>query len=79
MREITMSVTEFKAKCLRVLDDVAKKGDRILITNRGRLVAQVLPPPASERRTLRGTWKESVKVLGDIVNFHDEPWEVDSD
>lgn len=72
-----MPVTEFKAKCLRLLADVEKKGDRIIITKRGRPVAQVGPTLAAVP-PLRGTWKDSVKILGDIVNFHDDPWEVES-
>jgi prevent-host-death family protein len=78
MKEITLPVTEFKAKCLRLLDDVASKGDRIVITKRGRPVARVerIQEP---KPTLRGMWKDSVKIKGDIVNFHDDPWEVDSE
>ena len=49
-----------------------------MITKRGRPVARVeridVPKPK-----LRGTWKGHVKILGDIVNFHDDPWEVDSE
>jgi prevent-host-death family protein len=78
MKEITVSVTEFKAKCLRLLADVEKKGDRIIITKRGRPVAQVGPTLAAVP-PLRGMWKDSVKILGDIVNFHDDPWEVESE
>jgi antitoxin (DNA-binding transcriptional repressor) of toxin-antitoxin stability system len=78
MKEITLPVTEFKAKCLRLLDDVQAKGDRIVITKRGRPVARVErfedPKPK-----LRGTWRGQVKILGDIVNFHDDAWEVDSE
>jgi prevent-host-death family protein len=75
MREITVPVTEFKAKCLRLLDDVEKKGDRIIITKRGRPVAQVGPTPATIP-PLRGMWKDSVKILGDIVYFDtSEDWE----
>jgi antitoxin (DNA-binding transcriptional repressor) of toxin-antitoxin stability system len=78
MKEITLPVTEFKAKCLRLLDDVQAKGDRIVITKRGRPVARVErfedPKPK-----LRGTWGGQVKILGDIVNFHDDAWEVDSE
>ena len=75
MKEITVPVTEFKAKCLRLLDDVEKKGDRIIITKRGRPVAQVAPAPATVP-PLRGMWKDSVKILGDIVYFDtSEDWE----
>ena len=78
MKELTIPVTEFKAKCLRLLDDVEKKGDRIVITKRGRPIAQVGPTDA-QRRPLRCTWKDTVKILGDIVNFHDDPWEADAE
>jgi prevent-host-death family protein len=77
MKEITVPVTEFKAKCLRLLEDVASKGDRVVITKRGRPMARVEPIDAKPK--LRGTWKGRVKILGDIVNFHDDPWEVDSE
>jgi prevent-host-death family protein len=78
MKEITVPVTEFKAKCLRLLDDVQSKGDRIVITKRGRPVARVVRVEDTKPK-LRGTWKGQVKILGDIVNFHDDAWEVDSE
>jgi prevent-host-death family protein len=78
MKEITLPVSEFKAKCLRLLEDVEKKGDRIVITKRGRPIAQV-ERVSDEKPRLRGSWKGKVKILGDIVNFQDDPWEVDSE
>jgi prevent-host-death family protein len=75
MTEITLSVTEFKARCLRLLENVEKRGDRIVITKRGRPIARV-GPPDSEPRPLRGIWKDSVKILGDIIYFDtSEDWE----
>jgi antitoxin (DNA-binding transcriptional repressor) of toxin-antitoxin stability system len=44
--ERTMSASEFKAKCLRVFDDLQKKRARkVTITKRGKPVAVILPPP----------------------------------
>jgi len=75
MKVITLPVSEFKAKCLRLLKEVETKGDRIVITKRGRPVAQVVPSATLKPR-LRGTWKDSVKILGDIVYFDtSEDWE----
>ena len=39
----------FKAQCLALLDDVAATGETIVVTKRGKPVAQVVPlePPAS--------------------------------
>ena len=68
MKEVSMAASEFKAKCLKVLDDVAAEGTPVLITKRGRPVARLVPvagPPES----LEGTWKGLVEIKGDIVNF----------
>ena len=67
MKSTTVAASEFKAKCLRLLDDV-EEGETLVITKRGRPVARVVPvsPP---RRSLRGTWKGLVKIKGDIVHF----------
>lgn len=73
-----MPVSEFKAKCLQLLKDVETKGDRIVITKRGRPVAEVVPSKTAAPR-LRGTWKDSVKILGDIVYFSDDEWESERD
>ena len=75
MKVITVPVSEFKANCLRLLDDVQTKGNRIVITKRGRPVAQVKPLETEQRR-LRGMWKDSVTVVGDIVHFDaSDDWE----
>ena len=69
-----MSVSEFKAKCLRLLRDV----ETVVITRRGRPVAEIVPPRKA-KRPLRGMWKDSVKILGDIVYFSDAEWEAEID
>ncbi|MEK7405878.1 MAG: type II toxin-antitoxin system Phd/YefM family antitoxin [Acidobacteriota bacterium] len=75
MGESTVGASEFKAKCLRLLDEVAERGSSFLITKRGRPIARVLPV-SPVRKPLRGTWKGLVKVKGDIVYFGvGEEWE----
>ena len=39
-----ISVSEFKAKCTRVLRDVSRSGKSVEVTNRGQVVAVVSPP-----------------------------------
>ena len=53
MAERTMSASEFKAKCLAVLDEVASTGEEIVVTKRGRAVARV--SAATEPAGLRGS------------------------
>jgi len=75
MKHVTMPVSEFKAKCLQLLKDVETNGDRIVITKRGKPVAEVVPSK-EVIRPLRGSWKDSVKILGDIVYFDtSDDWE----
>jgi prevent-host-death family protein len=78
MREITVSVSEFRAKCLRLIDAVETKGDRIVITKRGRPIARIEPVEPLKPR-LRGTWEGKARITGDIVYFSDNPWEVELD
>jgi prevent-host-death family protein len=68
MKPMTLAASEFKAKCLRLLDRVEAEGETLVITKRGRPVAKVVPvsPP---KRSLRGSWKGQVKIKGDIVHF----------
>ena len=78
MKEITLPVSEFKAKCLQLLKDVETNGDRIVITKRGRPVAEV-GPAKNAVAPLRDSWKDRVKVHGDIVYFSDDEWESEKD
>lgn len=64
---------EFKARCLALLDEVAETGESIVVTKRGRPVAQVLPFVGEESPSLRG----SVQFHEDIVEPMGEAWEVD--
>jgi prevent-host-death family protein len=60
---------EFKAKCLALLDEVAEKGEEIVVTKRGRAVACLVP--IESRQTLRG----SIVSQGDLISPIDEEWE----
>jgi prevent-host-death family protein len=45
----TISASEFKARCLAILDDVAGSGEEVIVTKRGRPVARVsaaVEPPS---------------------------------
>jgi antitoxin (DNA-binding transcriptional repressor) of toxin-antitoxin stability system len=64
MSEIVLSVsaTNFKAKCLAIFDQLERrKVDRVVVTRRGRPVAELRPAPA-ELPELWGAHRGSVKV-----------------
>ena len=49
-----MNATEFKAKCLAVIDRVHEQHESVTITKRGRVVAKLVPEiDTSERPWLR--------------------------
>ena len=66
---------EFKARCLALMDEVARTGGQYVITKRGVPVARLLPA-SLERRAFLGSMTGTVTTLGDIVNPIDEPWDV---
>jgi prevent-host-death family protein len=57
---------EFKAKCLAVLDDVQRTRRTIVVTKRGRPVAQVVPIPALEAHSLEGSLLHEEDLLEPI-------------
>jgi len=63
----TMTAAEFKAKCLDVLDQVAESGRGVVVTKRGRPVAQVVPMVTRPAK-LVGVMKSEITVTGDIVS-----------
>ncbi len=75
MKLMTLGASEFKAKCLRLLDRVEAEGETLVITKRGRPVAKVVPV-SSPKRSLRGSWKGLVKIKGEVVHFDtSQDWE----
>ena len=66
MQEIAIS--EFKSKCLALLEEVNKTKQPIRITRRGRPVAEVVPVSPSRKRRRLGSMAGTVKILGDIVS-----------
>ena len=58
--------SEFKAKCLKIMDEVAATGEPVIITKHGVPVAQLVPE-VQKPETLFGALQGSVIILGDIV------------
>ena len=72
----TMKASEFKAKCLKLMDEVAESGEPLVITKNGRPIAQ-LTPISRERRSIWGLHKGQIEILGDIISPIDVEWEAD--
>ncbi len=73
-----IGAAEFKAHCLRILDEVQRTGEAVTITKRGKPVAEVkaVEKTETELASLFGFMKESIHILGDIVESPFDPdWE----
>ena len=68
----TMKASEFKAKCLKLMDEVAETDEQIVITKNGDPVARLVAYH-SKPATLFGALAGSIEIRGDIL----EPIEVD--
>ena len=63
----SVAISEFKAHCLSMLEDVARTGEPLLVTKRGKPLARITPSgnvaAARPQDTLRG----SVTFSGDLL------------
>lgn len=72
----TISASEFKAKCLRLMDEVNKTGEPILITKNGKPVS-ILKPYKSVPKTLFGLHKDKLRSKDDLVEPLDISWDAE--
>ena len=73
----TIKASDFKARCLAILDRVRATGEPVLITKRGRPVAELAPVRQTESEYPQTQLKGTVTVLGDVVGpvVPEEVWE----
>jgi prevent-host-death family protein len=69
----TVSASEFEARCLALIDEVAETGEELVITKHGRVRARIVPEDndeltPDERLELRKKLAGSVTYIGDIVS-----------
>ena len=74
----TIKASEFKAKCLKLMDEVAENGEEIVITKNGKPVAK-LTAYRERPKTLFGIDKGRLEILGDIISPIDVEWEAEVD
>ena len=74
----TIKASEFKAKCLKIMDEVAATGEPVENTKNGVPVAHLVPA-LRWPKTLFGAMKRSVLYMGDVVSPTGEEWEAKSE
>ena len=83
----TIKASEFKAKCLKLMDEVAASGEEIVITKNGKPVAKLTPcKPAAQERPYQdrpkspfGLNKGMYEIIGDLDDaFDDVDWDAET-
>jgi prevent-host-death family protein len=69
----TIAAGEFKAKCLKLLDQVAETHEPLIITKHGKPVAQLVHIRGGE--DFVGSMRGSVLYMGDVISPIDVEWE----
>ena len=71
--ERTIKASEFKATCLKLMDEVAETGDEVVITKNGNPVSRLVPY-REKPRSLFGCLRGRMKITGDIMSPLENEW-----
>ncbi len=67
----SVAISHFKAHCLSLLEDIARTGEPLLVTKRGKPLARVTPSGETSvvypQETLAGTVVERGDIVGPAV------------
>ncbi len=63
-----IQASEFKAKCLALMDQVARTGETIVITKNGKPIAELHPHRKPRAKSLIGLHQGQGKIKGDIIS-----------
>jgi prevent-host-death family protein len=70
----SIKASEFKSKCLALMDEVAETNESIVITKNGRPVSRLVPY-REKPATLFGLHRREIEIHGDIVSPIESEWE----
>ena len=69
----TIKASEFKAKCLKLMDEVPESGEGIIVTKNGKPVAK-LSPLRQKPDVIFGIDRDTIQIHGDIVSPIPAEW-----
>lgn len=72
----SIAISNFKTKALRIIDQIAKTGESVIITKRGKPVAQVIPYINREVKLVPGKLSDTIAFEKDIISpLGEEIWD----
>jgi prevent-host-death family protein len=75
--DMSIAAGEFKARCLRIMDEVKQTHRSVVITKRGKPVAKIVPVDDTPV-PLFGFLKGRARIEGDLVAPTGEAWNADA-
>ena len=64
-----IAISEFKAKCLSLLQEVSKTKTPLRVTRRGKAIADVIPASSDvAEKNWMGSMSDSIEITGDVVS-----------
>ena len=73
----TIKASEFKAKCLKLMDEISRNGGEIVITKNGHPVSRLVPY-RDKPKSLFGIDRHRIEIHGDIIAPIDTNWEAEA-
>jgi prevent-host-death family protein len=73
-KERRMKASELKAKCLKLMDEIAESGESVVITKNGRPVSRLVPY-VDKPKTLYGIHRDAIEIRGDVISPIEVDWE----
>ena len=74
---MNMPAGVFKAKCLKLMDEVHLTHGEVVITKYGKPVAKLVAVEALAKKPIYGFLKNSIVIKADIVGSTEEQWDAD--
>jgi prevent-host-death family protein len=69
-----IKASEFKAKCLALLDEVERTGKALVVTKNGKPIAEIAPY-RKPKGNFVGLFKGRGEIVGDIISPIDVEWD----
>lgn len=70
---------EFKAKCLKLMQEVTETHRPLIITKHGKPLVQIIPLDDAAPKSYFGCMKGTVQIKEDITKPLDIEWDVNAD
>lgn len=73
---VQITVTQFKAKCLGIIEKVEREKCRVVISRHGRPAAELVPVRGPVADTFWGRAADRTTILGDLISS-EEDWDAE--